>query len=174
MGGGTAFEAVDLIPVFHRWIQEGALEGLLIDVVDYSHVPGGPGVLLVGDEGYLGVAAIDNKVRLSYSRRRPGAELASERLVGDLRRLVNAQRLLATEDSFDVGLVFDWHRLRVCALDRLKAPNDDVARRDFEEMLGEALAPTLGPLEFESGASDPRVSLELTISLTGPGIAESI
>ena len=38
------------IPVFHRWIQEGACEELLIDVADYRHVPAGPGVVLIGHE----------------------------------------------------------------------------------------------------------------------------
>ncbi len=39
----------DFIPLFHRWIQEQAIDGhLLIDVHDYSHIQQGPGILLVG------------------------------------------------------------------------------------------------------------------------------
>lgn len=33
----------DVVPVFHRWLQDQRLPGeLLIDVADYSHVTGGP------------------------------------------------------------------------------------------------------------------------------------
>jgi len=35
------------IPVFHRWIQERSLDELMVDVADYTHVPDGPGVVLV-------------------------------------------------------------------------------------------------------------------------------
>lgn len=38
------------ITVLHRCIQRGWLEGQLIDIHDYSHVPSGPGVLLVGHD----------------------------------------------------------------------------------------------------------------------------
>ena len=42
----------DAIPVFHRWIQTHAVDGLLIDVADYAHLPTGPTVLLVAHEGH--------------------------------------------------------------------------------------------------------------------------
>ena len=37
-----SIDLTQAIPVFHRWIQEQALPGLLIDVADYRHVPEGP------------------------------------------------------------------------------------------------------------------------------------
>jgi hypothetical protein len=45
------FDILKLIPMYHRWIQQKALEDLLIDVADYSHVPAGPGVMLIAHEG---------------------------------------------------------------------------------------------------------------------------
>ena len=44
-------DILKLIPIYHRWIQQSALEDLLIDVADYSHVPAGPGVMLIAHEG---------------------------------------------------------------------------------------------------------------------------
>jgi hypothetical protein len=39
------FAADRFVPIFHRWIQNQAVEGhLLIDVADYAHVAGGPWV----------------------------------------------------------------------------------------------------------------------------------
>jgi len=45
------FDILKLIPMYHRWIQQKALQDLLIDVADYSHVPAGPGVMLIAHEG---------------------------------------------------------------------------------------------------------------------------
>ena len=43
------------VPIFHRWIQTGAVDGLLIDVADYTHLTDGPRVLLVAHEGGGGI-----------------------------------------------------------------------------------------------------------------------
>ena len=53
------------IELFHPWVSQQSLPGLLIDVADYQHVPNGPGVVLVGLEGewYL------NESGLRYSRK---------------------------------------------------------------------------------------------------------
>ena len=38
----SVLEPADVIQVFHRWIQTRAVDGLLIDVADYSHMATGP------------------------------------------------------------------------------------------------------------------------------------
>ena len=48
----NAFDLAEAIPVFQRWIQDSVCEELLIDVADYRHVPGGPGVLLAAHEAH--------------------------------------------------------------------------------------------------------------------------
>ncbi len=48
----SVLEPSDVIPVFHPWIQTQAVDGLLIDVADYSHMATGPCVLLVAHEGH--------------------------------------------------------------------------------------------------------------------------
>ena len=40
----------DILPIFQRWIQDHAIVGMLIDVIDYKHVPEGPGIVLIADE----------------------------------------------------------------------------------------------------------------------------
>ena len=65
--------AVDLpafIPLFHRWIQKKTVEGLLIDVADYQHVPEGPGILLMGHEGNYAMDMANGRPGLLYSRKR--------------------------------------------------------------------------------------------------------
>ncbi|HYP74420.1 MAG TPA: hypothetical protein VER12_00610 [Polyangiaceae bacterium] len=116
------FELEALIPVFHRFIRDQVIKDLLIDVVDYSHVPDGPGVVLIGHGADFYVGALDGSLGLVYSRKRggPGPE---GRLEDALRRLINAARLLEQEDG--LKLRFKSNQLSLRLTDRLHAPNDD-------------------------------------------------
>ena len=38
----------EVINLFHKWIKDQEPSQLLLDVADYSHVPDGPGIMLVG------------------------------------------------------------------------------------------------------------------------------
>jgi hypothetical protein len=116
------FEVEALIPVFHRFIREQLIKDLLIDVVDYSHVPDGPGVVLIGHAADFYLGALDGAYGLVYSRKRggPGPEA---RLEDALRRLINAARLLEQENG--LKLRFKSNELSLRLTDRLHAPNDD-------------------------------------------------
>ena len=116
------FELEALIPVFHRFIRDQVLKELLIDVVDYSHVPDGPGVVLIGHGADYYVGALDGEYGLVYSRKR-GAPGPDARLEDALRRLVNVARLLEQENG--LGLRFKSAELSLRLTDRLRAPNDD-------------------------------------------------
>ena len=116
------FELEALIPVFHRFIRDQVLKELLIDVVDYSHVPDGPGVVLIGHGADFYVGALDGAYGLVYSRKRGGPG-PDARLEDALRRLINAARLLEREDGLE--LRFKSNELSLRLTDRLHAPNDD-------------------------------------------------
>ncbi|MCG8364404.1 MAG: hypothetical protein MJA27_13865, partial [Pseudanabaenales cyanobacterium] len=49
---GPEVSKEDAINVFHSWIQDQKLDDQLIDVADYSHVPEGPGVMLIGHNAF--------------------------------------------------------------------------------------------------------------------------
>ena len=74
------FEIEALIPAFHGWIREKRLAELVIDVVDYSHVTNGPGVVLVGHASDFYFGDLDGAYGLMYSRKRggPGADARLE------------------------------------------------------------------------------------------------
>src|SRR5690242_4561361 len=68
----AAVRVKDFVPVFHSWIQRQAVEGhLLIDVHDYSHIQGGPGILLVSHEGNFCTDMAEGKLGLAYYRKHP-------------------------------------------------------------------------------------------------------
>jgi len=47
---GRVVRPRQIIDIFHDWIRERAVPGLLIDVADYGHLPESPNVLLVAHE----------------------------------------------------------------------------------------------------------------------------
>jgi len=65
-----SWDSSKVIPVFHRWIQEGTLDELMIDVADYSHVPNGPSVILLCHDAQYALDTGNGELGLLYSRRR--------------------------------------------------------------------------------------------------------
>jgi len=115
----------EFIPIFHRWIQTGALGELLIDVADYTHVPRGPGILLVAHEGIYGVDETGGRRGLVYYRRQPSDGDLATRLAGVARAVLTACQRLADEPELRGRLTFRGDEVLVFANDRLLAPNTD-------------------------------------------------
>jgi rhodanese-related sulfurtransferase len=99
------------IGVFHRFIQRGLVEGNLVDVADYRHVPNGPGVMLVGQD-------VDYRITtdaLTVTMKRRGEDAATQ--FRDAVRMA-----LGTIDAIDAdGALpcrFDPTRLSVAVADR--------------------------------------------------------
>lgn len=127
----------DFIPVFHRWIQSGAVPGLLIDVADYSHVPQGPGILLVSHEGIYSLDESDDRRGVAYTARFPRGETLADCLKWSLRAAVSA--CLALEQEFPGRFSLRGDELSVFLNDRLAAPNTVEA----ESELRAEIAPVL-------------------------------
>ena len=137
------FDLTRVIPVFHRWIQEGVLtDELAIDVADYRHVPDGPGVILVAHEAIYGMDLGDGALGLLYDRRAVVEGTPQERLLQAARAALQACRLLEEEPDLEGTLRFDGGRLQVSVNDRAIAPNTDETDRALRpevERLLEAL-----------------------------------
>ena len=121
--GGT-LPLVDVIPVFHRWIQQAAVPDLLIDVADYSHVKSGPGVLLVGYEGIYALDETDGLRGVTYYFRRPAIEGVAHRVHLAAQRALAACSLLESVASLASELRFDTSAIEIYCNDRLNAPNE--------------------------------------------------
>ena len=135
----AALSPPDVIPVFHRWIQTRAVDGLLIDVADYTHLPAGPLALLVGHEGRYVLDRSDDRLGLQYVRTQPLAGRLEVRLRTAAGMLLRAARRLET-DAAPAGRVrFRGDEIDWTANDRLLAPNraDTLAavRPAFESFL---------------------------------------
>jgi len=112
------------VPIFHKWIRTRALGELLLDVADYTHVPEGPGVVLVGHDTTFSLDRSNGQFGLLAQRRRPFAGDPIDGVVATL------EALLATADALErdasgAGLRIDRARIRIEANDRLRTPNTD-------------------------------------------------
>jgi hypothetical protein len=128
-------DILKLIPIYHRWIQHSALEDLLIDVADYSHVPAGPGVMLIAHEGNYALDETGHERGVVYySKQRLAGELP-ERLARVARRALKAAQLMSEDAELDGALRVPGNRLEFYANDRLAAPNTDAAYAELEPAL---------------------------------------
>ena len=163
------------IGLFHRFIQERSLEGLLIDVADYAHVPDGPGILLVGHEVDYGVDLGGGRPGLLVTRKRHGDAGLPRVLEDALRKGLVA--LAAIARSGVGALRFRTDSLQIQILDRLVAPN---AEAGFEALRAGA-EPVLAALYGKAGlelvrdhAGDPRRPLALRVAAVGAPDAEAL
>jgi len=129
------FDILRLIPVYHRWIQQRALQDLLIDVADYSHVPAGPGVMLIAHEGNYALDETGHERGvLYYSKHRLAGELP-ERFALVASKALKAARLLSEDAALEGALQVRGNDLQLFANDRLVAPNTDAAFAALEPAL---------------------------------------
>ncbi|HEX7900156.1 MAG TPA: hypothetical protein VF950_20480 [Planctomycetota bacterium] len=142
----------EFIPVFHGWIQRKAVDGLLVDVADYSHLPQSPGVVLVGFEADRSMDATEGPLGLLYLRKRPGASLKDA-----WRATLDSCAKLEDEPALKGRLRFSPAESLFIANDRLEAPNDGATWAKLEPEL-KALLP---------GASITRDSADPRRRLTG-------
>lgn len=152
------------IGVFHRFIQEAVLPGLLIDVADYAHVPDGPGVILIGHEVDYGIDLAGGRTGLLTTRKRGGdAELLA--LFRDaLARAFAAARAIESDETVSVRFAID--AVEIAFPDRLAVPNTALAFDVVsKELLPIAHAVFGRAARFEHTAgSDPRRMLTLLLS----------
>ena len=111
------------VAVFHEWIRQSALGGLLIDVASYTHVPNGPGVLLIGHELDYGVRITLGRVELTCRHKRdPAAE--GNALKRCLRQLLQAAQLLESASKLSEPPSFHASEFVFRSNDRLRCAND--------------------------------------------------
>ena len=155
-----------VIPVFHEWIREHTVEGVLVDVADYSHVPGGPGVCLIGHEGDYYLDASEGPLGLLYNSKRPANPESDAAVLRNAFRLaLKACQLLQDDKSLKGALSFDVTKARVVINDRLQAPNTpetlDKYKADLESVGKEVFG---GDVSLTAAADDPRDRFSVDIA----------
>ena len=125
-------DILKLIPIYHRWIQQGALEDLLIDVADYSHVPSGPGIMLIANEGNYALDESGHERGVVYYSKHKLTGDLPERLAQVAHKALKAAELMSGDAELEGALKVPGNRLQLFANDRLVAPNTDAVYAELE------------------------------------------
>ena len=167
----SALDLHDVIPVFHRWIQQQTVGGLLIDVANYAHVPSGPGVMLIGHEVDYAIDLSDGRTGLLHTRK-PSRTAGNQSFAQELQTAINA--LFAARDALTndpaLNLQFSPHELELRIADRLLAPNTASAFDALRADLQAAFVATVGPVSLERVINDNRRPLTVRVKLKEVGV----
>ena len=154
----------DAIPVFHRWIQQRDLPELLIDVADYTHVPEGPGVLLIAYEANYSLDYARNQLGLLYNRKAAETGDAQEQLRQAYQAALSACRRLEKEPEFTGALRFDPSHLEIVWNDRLLHPNTDESWRAVQPETQQFFDGVFGPGKYSvERQGEPRERLRAVV-----------
>lgn len=157
-------DVLKLIPMYHRWIQQKALDDLLIDVADYSHVPAGPGVMLIAHEGNYALDERGHERGVLYYSKHPMPGALSERFAQVARKALQAAQLMSTDPELEGAVKVPGGSLELFSNDRLAAPNTDAAYAEIEPALKSFLDRLYAGAPYDlSRETDPRERLMVRV-----------
>src|SRR6266568_4408734 len=146
-----------VIPVFHSWIQQQSFDELLLDVADYRHVYGGPGIVLIGHEADYSLDNTDNRLGVRYNRKTVLQGSNEERLAQAAQAALGACQRLEQDTRLDRKLHFNGQEIEILINDRLLAPNRKETWEALEPDLQAFCEKLFGGNEYSlSFANDPR------------------
>jgi hypothetical protein len=161
------------IAVFNAWIQ--ATEGEYYDLADYSHVPAGPGIVLVADEANVSIDNNQNRLGLLYNRKRPLQGTEAENLSSAVAAALAYCRRIEEEPALEGKVRFRGDETLIVINDRLTAPNDDDAffalRPAFEALARRLFGTAKFTIEKEK---DARRRLGVRIRVDRPLTTEAL
>jgi len=158
-----------LIPVFHAWIQGQVFGDLLLDVADYRHVPAGPGVVLIGQEGDYSVDHTDNHLGVRYNRKASLDGSNQDRLRQAARAALTACRRLEAEPGLGSAFRFNGREIELFINDRLLAPNRELTREAAQPELDVFFRQLFRGSDFSlSYDRDPRRLFAVSVASSRP------
>jgi hypothetical protein len=160
----AAVELHALTPIFHRWIQQDRLEGLLLDVADYKHVQDGPGIVLIGHEADYALDSNGGRPGLVYDRKRGWESLPTiaERVRLVLRNALAGCEALENEPELAGQLRFRLDEAELSFVDRLNTSNQPEV---YDQVVAE-VRPVLDQLYGPAGYTLARASEDARRALT--------
>ena len=112
------------VPLFHSWIQEDRIPNhIMVDVVDYKHIPDGPGIMLIAHEGYFSLDFEDNELGLLYMRKTQLGDNVPETLSAIQQILDFAVELIQIDSVIGKKIEFS-DEYQLLSNDRFEYPNN--------------------------------------------------
>lgn len=161
----TDLDDAIFIDIFHEWIRLRKLDGVLLDVADYRHVPEGPGVMLITHEINFAMDYTEGRFGL-FAQRKLGQKMAQpERILELVRSTVAFGALLEADPRVSGNLSLEAGSFHFMSNDRLLLPNTAEAFAEIKPDL-EAAAAIIYPGRDVSIArleNDPRDRLTVAV-----------
>jgi len=157
-----------VIPVFHSWIQQQSFDELLLDVADYRHVQGGPGILLIGHEADYSVDNSDNRLGVRYNRKAVLGGNNQERLAQSALAALTACEHIEEDTRLSRKFHFNGRDIEIFVNDRALAPNTqatkEVLNAEFQTFSESLFGGSEYSLSFGNDKdNDPRRLLAVTL-----------
>ncbi len=162
-------ELSDFIPVFHRWIRENAVEGLLIDVANYEHVDEGPGMMLIGHDVDYSIDLTHGRVGLLFAGKRGWeSDSLADRLAVSIRRALLAAYAVTQAEELDGKVTFNTAEMFIALPDRLAYTNSAETFARIEGEVAGVLADVFGDsaVSLSYIESDARRPLAMTATIS--------
>ena len=168
--GDLQIDLERVIEVFHEWVAAQSVDEMMIDVVDYRHVPAGPGVVMVGHEADYALDETGNRPALRYNRKAPLAGSNVDRFIQAYRA---ASKLCSRLESQFDGLKFSRLEFELAVNDRALAPNTDESRDAVATDVAAFVRTVSGSDEFSTDYDrDRRAVFGVIITLSAPAVWE--
>ena len=161
------FDSKDFIPVFHNWIQNKIIDDhLLIDVADYSHIPDGPGVMLVAHEGNFSLDQESYHPGIMYMRKTEISGSFNERFNMVLSTVIKAANRLS-DININKQVDFKPNLFRFIANDRLYAENTAYNQDLYKQKIQKSLEGKYPGIQLKlRDYSDDNERLAFTVSFS--------
>jgi len=164
-----------LIPVFHSWIQGQVCDKLLLDVADYRHVYGGPGVVLIGHEADYSIDNTDNRLGVRYNRKAVLGGGNQERLAQAALAALTACQHLHEDTRLNGKFHFNGQDIEIFVNDRLLAPNNEARREALSAEFQAFSERIFGETEYSlSFGDDPGRLLGVSLRTSQPVSVENL
>lgn len=158
-------QSSDFILFFHRLIQDSALPETCIDVADYTHVPDGPGVMLITHEAHYSIGPVAGRHRLRCALKRGALGDTASRIRRAAEKLLRVGRLLESHEPFAGELHLATASLRLSIEDRLLAPNTSHTFETIAPILASVVHHVWGERPLLSRTGGPKEPFQVQITL---------
>jgi hypothetical protein len=163
-----AVPLAEFVPVFHRWIQRGPIDQLLIDVHNYAHVHEGTGILLVGHEGDFAIDVGEGRTGLLYTLKRGSHDSLESAVRVALRRAALGAALLEQDVSLRGRVSVETAHFELTIPDRLAYPNRPDVFEEIKDELSSVILKASGVANVSLERIDNDAREPLAIRATMP------
>ena len=132
------------LDIFARWRDDARHPSQWIDLADYAHVTKGPGVMMIGKQGNLGLDLADPGPGILYANKRDLKGTPEDRVTETFRRCLALTGTLTAEPEYPSGLSPRPDSWELSFNDRLDTPNTDETDRQLRPAIESSIQKLLG------------------------------